>query len=138
MAAKNARAMSSPERKGKLAAAREGTYSARHVAFNGLKSFCLRLNLLLRRHLYNPARAELPRHVLPSDPSEEPFLVLCTFQSAPSFRLTGVVVDLQTFCRTLEASFDQAAWRSPELLVQIRRADSGPQDSSGTGASDAS
>ena len=49
-----------------------------------------------------------------------------------------VVVDLQTFCHTLEASFDQAAWRSPELLVQIRRADSGPQVSSGTGASDAS
>ena len=102
------------------------------------EKFLPRLNLLLRRHLYNPARAELPRHVLPSDPSEEPFLVLCTFQSAPSFRLTGVVVDLQTFCHTLEASFDQAAWRSPELLVQIRRADSGPQASSGTGASDAS
>ena len=102
------------------------------------EKFLPRLNLLLRRHLYNPARAELPRHVLPSDPSEEPFLVLCTFQSAPSFRLTGVVVDLQTFCHTLEASFDQAAWRSPELLVQIRRADAGPQASTGTGASDAS
>jgi len=96
--------------------------------------FLPRLNLLLRRHLYNPARAELPLQVLGSDPSEEPFLVLCQFQAAPSFRLAGVVADLQTFCRSLEASFDQAAWRSPELLVQIRRADSAPQTPSGTGA----
>ncbi len=102
------------------------------------EKFLPRLNLLLRRHLYNPARAELPLQVLSSDPSEEPFLVLCAFQAAPSLRLTGVVADLQTFCRTLEASFDQAAWRSPELVVQIRRADSSPQTSSGTGASESS
>jgi len=102
------------------------------------EKFLSRLNLLLRRQLYNPARGELPLQVLSSDPSEEPFLVLCAFQSAPSFRLIGIVADLQTFCRTLEASFDQAAWRPPELLVQIRRADSSPQTASGAGASDSS
>ncbi|HEU0007300.1 MAG TPA: HAMP domain-containing sensor histidine kinase [Terriglobia bacterium] len=102
------------------------------------EKFLPRLNLLLRRHLYNPARAELPLQVLGSDPSEEPFLVLCQFQATPAFRLTGVVADLQTFCRSLEAAFDQAAWRSPELLVQIRRADSARQTSSGSGAADSS
>lgn len=102
------------------------------------EKFLPRLNLLLRRHLYNPARAELPLQVLSSDPSEEPFLVLCLFQAAPSFRLTGVVADLQTFCGSLEASFDQAPWRSPELLVQIRRAGTGPPTASGIGASDSS
>ena len=100
--------------------------------------FLPRLNLLLRRQLYNPARAEFPFQVLGSDPSEEPFLVLCQFQATPSLRLAGVVADLQTFCRSLEAAFDQAAWRSPELLVQIRRADSAPQTPSGSGAADSS
>ena len=102
------------------------------------EKFLPRLNLLLRRHLYNPARGDLPLQVLSSDPSEEPFLVLCAFQAVPSFRLIGVVADLQTLCRTLEASFDQAAWRSPELLVQIRRADSSSQTASGSVASDSS
>ena len=51
-----------------------------------------------------------------------------SFRQCPSFRLTGVVVDLQTFCRSLEASFDQAAWRSPDLLLQIRRADCCPAE----------
>ncbi len=100
--------------------------------------FLPRLNLLLRRQLYNPARAELPLQVLGSDPSEEPFLVLCQFQATPALRLAGIVADLQTFCRSLEASFDQAAWRSRELLVQIRRADSAPQTPSGTPATDSS
>ena len=100
--------------------------------------FLPRLNLLLRRHLYNPARAELPLQVLGSDPSEEPFLVLCQFQATPAFRLIGVVADLQTFCHSLEAAFDQAAWRSPELLVQIRRADSARQTPSASGAADSS
>jgi signal transduction histidine kinase len=100
------------------------------------EKFLPRLNLLLRRHLYNPARAELPLQVLGSDPSEDPFLVLCQFQAAPSFRLTGIVADLQAFCRSLEASFDQAAWRSPDLLLQIRRADAALQNSPGTVASD--
>jgi signal transduction histidine kinase len=93
---------------------------------------------LLRRHLYNPARAELPLQVLSSDPSEDPFLVLCQFQAAPSFRLTGIVADLQAFFRSLEATFDQAAWRSPDLLLQIRRADAALQNSPGTVASDLS
>jgi signal transduction histidine kinase len=102
------------------------------------EKFLPRLNLLLRRHLYNPARAELPLQVLGSDPSEDPFLVLCQFQAAPSFRLTGIVADLQAFCRSLEATFDQAAWRSPDLLLQIRRADAALQNSQGTVASDLS
>ena len=101
------------------------------------EKFLPRLNLLLRRHLYNPARADLPRHVLPSDPSEEPFLVLCTFQSAPSFRLTGVVVDLQTFCHTLEASSikqrggRRSCWFRFEEPTPVRKF-------LGTGAADAS
>lgn len=100
------------------------------------EKFLPKLNLLLRRHLYNPARAELPLQVLSSDPSEDPFLVLCKFQAAPSFRLTGIVADLQAFCRSLETSFDHAAWRSPDLLLQIRRADAAPQNSPGTVESD--
>ena len=100
------------------------------------EKFLPRLNLLLRRHLYNPARAELPLQVLGSDPSEDPFLVLCQFQATPSFRLTGIVTDLQAFCRSVEASFDQAAWRSPDLVLHIRRADAGLENSPGTVASD--
>ena len=100
------------------------------------EKFLPRLNLLLRRQLYNPARAELPLQVLGSDPSEEPFLVLCRFQATPSFRLAGLVVDLQTFCRSFEASLDQAAWRPAELLLQIQRADSAPQPRSGSNAGD--
>jgi signal transduction histidine kinase len=94
------------------------------------EKFLPRLNLLLRRHLYNPARAELPRQALTSEPSEDPFLVLCQFQASP-FRLIGVVADLETFCRSLEASFDQAAWRPPEVLVRIGRADSLPRMDAG-------
>jgi signal transduction histidine kinase len=100
------------------------------------EKFLPRLNLLLRRHLYNPARAGLPLQVLGSDPSEDPFLVLCQFQAAPSFRLTGIVADLQAFCHSLETSFDHADWRSPDLLLQIRRADAALQNSPGTVASD--
>lgn len=95
------------------------------------EKFLPRLNLLLRRHLYNPARAELPLQVLTSEPSEDPFLVLCQFQASPSIRLIGVAVDLQTFSRSLEASFDQAAWRPPEVLVQVRKADSASENDSG-------
>ena len=100
------------------------------------EKFLPRLNLLLRRHLYNPARAELPLQVLGSDPSEDPFLVLCQFQAATSFRLTGIVADLQAFCHSLETSFDQAAWRSPDLLLQIRRADDALHNSPSTVAPD--
>ena len=95
------------------------------------EKFLPRLNLLLRRQLYNPARAELPLRVLGSDPNEEPFLVLCQFQASPGLRLTGVVADLQTFCRSLETAFDQAPWRSADLLVQIRKADSVPPGDAG-------
>jgi signal transduction histidine kinase len=90
------------------------------------EKFLPRLNLLLRRQLYSPARAELPRQVFGSDPAEEPFLLLYQFQATAPLRLTGVVADLQTFCRSLESSFEQAPWRAPELLVQIRRADAAP------------
>jgi signal transduction histidine kinase len=93
--------------------------------------FLPRLNLLLRRQLYNPTRAAAPLQVLSSDLSEEPFLVLCQFQAAPSFRLAGVVADLQTLCHSLDASFDKAPWSSPDLLVQIRKADSVTPASSG-------
>ncbi|MCI0622209.1 MAG: HAMP domain-containing histidine kinase [Acidobacteria bacterium] len=85
------------------------------------EKFLPRLNLLLRRHLYNPARAELPLQVLGSDPSEDPFLVLCQFQAAPWFRLAGLAVDLQSFSRNLESVIDQAEWRPKELVVQIQR-----------------
>jgi signal transduction histidine kinase len=95
------------------------------------EKFLPRLNLLLRRHLYNPARADLPLQVLTSEPSEDPFLVLCQFQASASFRLVGIVADLQIFCRSLEASFEQAAWRPPEVLVRIGRADSLPQTDAG-------
>jgi signal transduction histidine kinase len=86
--------------------------------------FLPRLNLLLRRQLYNAARAELPTQVLTSDPAEQPFLVLCRFENLPSMRVIGIVVDLPGFCQAFEAGIDKADWRPAEILVRILRQDS--------------
>ncbi len=85
--------------------------------------FLPRLNLLLRRHLYNPARAQLPLQVLNSDSGEDPFLTLCRFQNTPELRLVGLVVDLDAFCQHLEASLDRAESGKSEVLLQIHKAD---------------
>jgi signal transduction histidine kinase len=87
------------------------------------EKFLPRLNLLLRRHLYNPKRTELPLQILNSDPAEAPFLLLCRFQVAPSIRLVGVVVDLETFCQRFERAIDQADWRAAEVRIRIVRPD---------------
>lgn len=85
------------------------------------EKFVPRLNLLLRRHLYNPERSELPVQVLSSDPAEEPFLVLCRFQNVSALTLAGVAVDLQSYCRWFETAIDKAPWRPADVLVRIWR-----------------
>lgn len=88
-----------------------------------IEKFLPRLNLLLRRHLYNPARADLPVQVLNSDPSEDPFLLLCRFQSGPPMTLVGAAFDLESFCRRFEMAIDQAEWLPPEILIRVSRQD---------------
>ena len=87
------------------------------------EKFLPRLNLLLRRHLYNPKRTELPLQILNSDPTEAPFLLLCRFQVAPSIKLVGVAVDLENFCQRFERAIDQAEWRAAEVRIRIVRQD---------------
>lgn len=97
------------------------------------EKFLPKLNLQLRRQIYNPARLDSPFPLVDdSDPIDGPFLVLCKFEAAPAFRLIGVAADLVSFCRNLETSFELAAWRSPELLVQIRRTGSTAQPLAGS------
>jgi signal transduction histidine kinase len=101
---------------------REHWFSREVRRLQWAEKFLPRLNLQLRRQLYNPARLDSPFPLVDdSDPLDGPFLVLCKFEAVPAFRLTGIVADLVSLCRTLETSFEQAAWRSPELLVHIRR-----------------
>lgn len=85
--------------------------------------FLPRLNLLLRRHLYNPSRAELPLQVLSNDSGEDSFLTVCRFQNAPQLRLVALVVDLYAFSRRLEASLDRAEQSRSEVVLRIRRID---------------
>jgi signal transduction histidine kinase len=85
------------------------------------EKFLARMNLLLRRNLYNMARADLPVQYLTSDPSEEPLLVICKFLGQPSLGLVGLAVHLEGFCNKLEGSLPKTSWLPPELRVRIRR-----------------
>jgi signal transduction histidine kinase len=85
------------------------------------EKFLARMNLLLRRNLYNVARADLPVQYLTSDPSEEPLLVVCKFLERPPLGLLGLAIHLDGFCSKLEDSLAKASWLPPEVKVRIRR-----------------
>ncbi|MEW5979898.1 MAG: HAMP domain-containing sensor histidine kinase [Acidobacteriota bacterium] len=80
-----------------------------------------RLNLLLRRHLYNVAKTNLPVQYLTSDLSEDPVLVTCKFVSGSVVEVVGLAIDLDAFSRELEDLVARASWRAPELTIRIQR-----------------
>src|SRR5262249_27522597 len=80
-----------------------------------------RMNLLLRRHLYNPARASLPRQYLTSDPSDDPTLVVCKFVDRSPLGLFGVVINLEEVASKIEKVAAHSAWLPEEVQVRIHR-----------------
>jgi len=66
------------------------------------EKFLPRINLLLRRNLYNVSRLDLPVEYLTSDPSENAVLVACKFTNHPSLALVGIAIHLEGLCRQLE------------------------------------
>ncbi len=91
----------------------------KHARF--AEKFLARLNLLLRRNLYNVDRHNLPLQYLPSDPSEETQLVICRFLNRSPVALFGIAIDLDRFCQKLDDSAGRASWLSPEVKLQILR-----------------
>src|SRR5205823_8115709 len=85
------------------------------------EKFLARLNLLLRRNLYNMARAEMPAQYLSSDPSEEPLLVVCKFLQRPPLGLLGVAIHLDHLCQSVEDRLTRASWLPTEVKVRIQR-----------------
>ncbi len=83
--------------------------------------FLVRLNLLLRRNLYNPARDQLPAQHLTSDLSEEPVLVICKFIHRPPVGLFGVQIDLERICSKIEKLVTKASWMSQDVRVRIQK-----------------
>jgi signal transduction histidine kinase len=95
---------------------------------------CLpRLNLLLRRNLYNSARSQLPVQVL----NEEPYVILCQFLAGSPLTLIGMAVDLDQFCKSLETKIARIDWLPVEVLIQIQRQAPGIPLNPGVSAKDA-
>jgi signal transduction histidine kinase len=85
------------------------------------EKFLARMNLLLRRHLYNPARASLPRQYLTSDPSDDPTLVVCKFVDRSPLGIFGVVINLEEVASKVEKVAARSAWLPEEVQVRIHR-----------------
>jgi signal transduction histidine kinase len=85
------------------------------------EKFLARLNLLLRRNLYNMARAEMPAQYLTSDPSEEPVLVVCKFLQRPPLGLLGVAIHLDRVCQAVEDRVARASWLPADVKVRIQK-----------------
>jgi signal transduction histidine kinase len=83
------------------------------------EKFLARINLLLRRNLYNISRFDLPVQYLTSDPSESPVLVAYRFLNQPPVSLLGMVIELDEFCQQLEDTVSKAYWVSGDVLVRI-------------------
>jgi signal transduction histidine kinase len=85
------------------------------------EKFLGRLNLLLRRNLYNVSRFDLPVQYLSSDPSENPVLVAYKFLNRPPLGLIGVAIHLEGLCLQLEGLVTKSSWLSPEVKIHIGR-----------------
>ena len=90
------------------------------------EKFLGRINLLVRRNLYNVSRFDLPVQYLSSDPSEIPLLVACKFLNHPPLGLIGVTIYLESLCQYLEDQVAQASWLSPEVKIHIGKGGSEP------------
>jgi signal transduction histidine kinase len=84
--------------------------------------FLARMNLLLRRNLYNTARANLPPQYLTSDPSDDPLLIICKFVDRPPLGLFGVVIDLEEVASKVEKLTARSTWLPDEIQVRVHRA----------------
>ena len=85
------------------------------------EKFLARLNLLLRRNLYNVARAQLPAQYLTSDPSDDPALVICKFIDPAPLGLFGLDIDLERICSKVEKLVGTASWIPKDVRVRIQR-----------------
>ena len=85
------------------------------------EKFLGRLDLLVRRNLYNVSRFDLPVQYLSSDPSETPVLVACKFLNRSPLGLIGVAIQLESLCRQLEDLLAAASWLPPEVKIRIGR-----------------
>jgi len=85
------------------------------------EKFLARLNLLLRKNLYNSARSLLPPQNLTSDPSDEPVLVICKFVNRPPLGLFGMVIDLEEIVSKVEKLANGSDWLPNEIWVTVHR-----------------
>jgi signal transduction histidine kinase len=85
------------------------------------EKFLGRINLLIRRNLYNVSRFDLPVQYLSSDPSENPVLVAYKFVNRPPLGLLGVAIHLEGLCLQLEELVEKSSWLSPEVKIHIGR-----------------
>ena len=85
------------------------------------EKFLARLNLLLRRNLYNAARSDLPPQYLTSDPPDDPVLVVCKFVNRPPLGLFGLVISLEQVCTKVGTLAARSSWLPEEVQIQIHR-----------------
>ncbi|MFN8009616.1 MAG: HAMP domain-containing sensor histidine kinase, partial [Terriglobia bacterium] len=101
--------------------AREKQFARLALQVRWAEKFLYRLNLVLRRNLYNTSRTQLPTRFLNSDPNEEPYIVMFRFVDHSELSLIGVAVDLEAFSSRLQAVVARASWLPDELSVQITK-----------------
>jgi signal transduction histidine kinase len=85
------------------------------------EKFLARLNLLLRKNLYNPNRASLSAQYLTSDPSDEPLLVICKFIDRSPLGLFGVALDLEEVTSGVQNLVSRSSWLPSEIRVRVHR-----------------
>jgi signal transduction histidine kinase len=85
------------------------------------EKFVYRLNLILRRNLYNTTRNQLPIRFISSDPNDEPYVVMYRFVDHSGLSLVGIAVDLEIFAARLQSTVARASWLHKELVVHIKK-----------------
>jgi signal transduction histidine kinase len=101
--------------------AREKQFARLAQQTHWAEKFVYRLNLVLRRNLYNTTRTQLPTRFLGSDPNDEPYVVMFRFVDHSELSLIGVAVDLDIFSARLQSIVARASWLPEELAVSIRK-----------------
>ena len=101
--------------------AREKQFARLAQQTHWAEKFVYRLNLVLRRNLYNTARTQLPTRFLSSDPNDEPYVVMFRFVDHSELSLIGVAVDLEILSARLQATVARASWLPDELSVNIKK-----------------
>lgn len=101
--------------------AREKQFARIAQQIHWAEKFVYRLNLVLRRSLYNTARIQMPTRFLSSDPNDEPYIVMFRFVDHSELSLIGLAVDLELMAAQLQATVAQASWLPEELTVNITR-----------------